>query len=213
MDKVNVWYKDPFWYKMVLFIYLIGIAIFATGALLYKAMGIAIWSLVLLIIWSLSIMSNLIFLVMALISWKDIKTNFKILLSRHKGYGIYNIVRANKVIDRIVAKLESNPEIAGKKRLINKEHIYYVKQSPIFFIPHVFIPEDSAMSIPLKSEDKVNATRFSEALKLAVSYGMSKALGLTKDWKSILILLVSVLNLLGLFMIIYLMLKAQGVAI
>ena len=156
------------------------------GSFMYFQVGLQIWAVALLILFCVESLIILGFGAIAIFSWKDIVMNFKLLLKRHKGYGIYYIVRANKTLDRQCKKLELNPELEKNKRLIDKQDIYYIKQSPIISIPCVFVGDEDAKSIPLENKKDLGASRFNEVLKLSVAYGMSKVI--SKD-KTIILLL------------------------
>ncbi len=180
--------KEPsmFW-KIVIIGFMLMAFFGGFGYFLYVQLGLKVWAVALLFLFCFESLTILAFTGIALFSWKDIVTNFKLLLKRHKGYGVYFNVRANKILDRQVKKLELNPELEKKKRLIDKKDIYYIKQSALFSIPCVFVEDEGAKSIPLENKKDIGASRFNEVLKLAVAYGMSKVVN--KE-KTILLLLV-----------------------
>lgn len=178
---------------------------------LYKIMSLKAWAVTFVFLFAIESLLLLLLFAIYMFAWKDIIINFKILLKRHKGYGVYNIVRANKIIDRKVAKLETNPKIEDKDRIIDKSHVYYFKQSALWATPAVFIHDEGVKSIALDKEAKeVSAKRYSESLKLAVMYGMTKVLS---DNKKLIIIMLAGFGLLALIGLgqLFLQMKAMGI--
>ena len=178
--------KGSLFYKIISVCFMLLAFFGGLGYFLYVQLGMQTWAVTLLMLFCVQSLIIMGFTTISIFSYKDIIMNFKLLLKKHKGFGIYYIVRGNKILDRVCAKLELNPKIEKNNRLINKKNIYYIKQSPLHAIPCVFVGEEEAKSITLENTKDMGAPRFSEIMKLGVAYGMSKML--SKD-KTIIMLL------------------------